>query len=173
MNVHTNGKVTTVLRRRCSRAFHRRYPSHPGRCNHPTSRLRGSESSSVESQSHHYVRMANKKLATYVEVGRSSVGVCSRSDRVHLDTNGSSSERVLVGRVPELPLVPDPIDHLNKARISPSLSIKPLIELTAWWRKNIGSVRGQVSNQPHERGEQRNPSYRSETTSVRGSIHWQ
>ena len=58
----------------------------------------------------------DKRLATYVEVRRSTVGEPSRRDRVHLNADGPSSKRILVGRAPELPLVPDPIDHLNKAR---------------------------------------------------------
>jgi len=52
---------------------------------------------------------------TYVEERRGSGG---RRGNVYLNTNGTSFERVLVLRIPELPFVPDLVDHLDNVHVS-------------------------------------------------------
>ena len=61
----------------------------------------------------------NIRVPTYVEQRRSSSGIQGVRPIGQLPTNGSSTERVLVTRVPTLPIIPNFVDHLCERKSQP------------------------------------------------------
>ena len=65
------------------------------------------------------------RVVTYIEQRWSSG---DRHGGIHLDANRTPSKRVFVARIPELPFVPDLIDHLENVHVSTTPAVKQLME---------------------------------------------
>ena len=65
------------------------------------------------------------RVVTYVE---QRWGSGDRHGGVHLYTNGTPCKRVFVARIPELPFIPDLINHLKNVHVSTTPTMKQLME---------------------------------------------